>query len=338
VNAVVDTGSDSVVIDKKHESKSMVHEDPPKKEIIGYGSGDATMEIVKDTVQVGTSVQVGQKIKLMEGNTFGFSIEGILPLGPSGQSDWSLDSFSMCFQPNGEGSLMIGDGSGASIPATGQWEIPIKSITANGQSTGLTGQGVPDSGTTLMISPSTRELANLYVEICKAWDGCKNKNGEKGATVDDFYDSVEGDCGATVPELTFDFGQGSAVVPGKGYVILDSGKCVPAFDVDSSFSFWILGLPLFSSNKVHFSGNHVGFTAGGCSGCGGGLDQRRSEKEVWEISGPPRWPTRSQRSAMKPEFVLDGDLTNPNEALVSTDPNVVQLLTHLSERSWASSK
>jgi hypothetical protein len=285
------------------------------------------MELVEDKVQVGGSVVEHQAIELMEGSNFGFSIEGILPLGPQDKSAWKIGSFSMCFQQGSSGALNVGAGGGG-ISSTGQWELPLSDISVNGASSGITGSAVPDSGTTLLISPSSGELTKLFLAICSAWSNCKTANGDKGETIDDFYASVETDCGKTAPTITFAFNGGSAEVLGSSYVVSEKGKCVPAFDIDSSFSFWILGLPIFTGNTVSFSGNQVGFTKG-CGGCGGNLNQRRSEG-LWHLSGPPRWPTRSQRNTQHEELVV-GDEESAN-------PNVVALVKHLAECGWADSK
>lgn len=332
VNAVVDTGSNNLVVDKSHESPSMQHEDPPKKIIVGYGSGDATMELVTDKVKVGARTVENQDIKLMEGSTFGFEIEGILPLGPDDQSGWKVDNgFSLCFHQNGAGSLMLGNGvsRGGFVQASGQWELPFTSLSVDDDSTGIAGTAVPDSGTTLIISPTTQDLAKLYVKICEGWENCKKSNGEKGDSVDDFYESVASDCGRTLPTISFSFGSTSASIPGSSYIVSSEAVCTPAFDVDSSFNFWILGLPLFSSNQVHFHGRHVSFTAG-CASCAGGLNQRRPEG-VWQLDGPPRWPTGSSRQKRKAHELVVG-----KEEVA--DPNVAQLIKHLSRRVWADRK
>jgi len=327
VDAVVDTGSNTIVIDQTHESQSMKHSTPPQTRIASYGSGDATMEIVEDTVKFGRTVLENQEIELMEGNNFGFSIEGILPLGPSDKNKWKTpESFSLCFKQGSSGALRLGDGGG-SISASDQWEIPLSDISVDGSSTGISGSVVPDSGTTLLIAPSATELSKLFLNICSEWSNCKNANGGKGEDTDDFFASVKEDCGKTMPPISFIFAGGSASIPASSYVVSSKGECTPAFDIDSYFSFWILGMPLFSSNTVQFSGKQVGFTPG-CGGCGGDLNQVRSEG-LWQLSGPPRWPTRSQRNT-KTEFVVgDEDMTNPN---------VVALVKHLTERGWAVGK
>lgn len=270
----------------------------------------------------------------MESNNFGFDIEGILPLGPGDKNAFHFDSFSLCFHPGGAGSLRFGDGGG-SIESTGQWQISISDISVEGTSTNIKGYAIPDSGTTLLISPSTSDLSALFLNICSVWAGCKKSNGKKGDNVDDFIKSVGHDCGRTTPPLSFNFGDATAVVQGSSYVVSSSGKCKPAFDVDSSFGVWILGLPVFRSNQVHFDHTgKVGFTPG-CGECGGNLNQQSSEV-IWTLDGPPRWPTTSRHngasaSAFAPQLVPL--LTDLSEEMV-VDHNVVALTKYLHERVW----
>jgi len=326
VNAVVDTGSDDLVITSKFATPST--DKSGKKDFLGYGSGDALVELATDRVQVGATVVEKQTIQLMEGNDFGFSIEGILPLGPTGEkSAWKFGDFSMCFHSGGAGSLQLGKNS-ASIPTSGQWEAKFSGISADGASTGIKGVAVPDSGTTLLMSPSATDLANLFEKICSKWSDC---NGEQGNAVDAFYAAVEKDCGESVPSLTFDFAGGkSAKLLGTSYVVRSkTGKCMPAFEVDSSFSFWILGLPLFQSNQVLFSpaSRKIGFTTG-CGSCGSKLELQGSES-AWMLDGPPRWPTRSSGNAQRHKHVIGDD--------EATNPNVVALVKHL-DRVWTDGK
>merc|ERR1719235_2618671 len=124
---------------------------------------------------------------------------------------------------------MIGGGHG-SVPASGQWEIDFSSLSVAGSNTGITGTAVPDSGTTLIISPSAETLAQLYLKICDAWEDCRKDDGAKGDNIDDFYASVARDCGSTLPPLSFNFGSVSASIPGSSYVVSSNALCTPAFD------------------------------------------------------------------------------------------------------------
>ncbi|KAM0793276.1 hypothetical protein ACM66B_000737 [Microbotryomycetes sp. NB124-2] len=330
-NLIMDTGSSDLIVAQEGcrgcksttpgltESQSSTLEISSNDFQITYGSGQASGQLVRDTVSIGNYTidpQIFAACDVMQ-NIVDGSISGILGLGwqsiaqsgatplvqalaqngslPSPEIGFAFKTYAYDELTNDEmpgGTMTIGgvDSSAYTgdinwidlVQPEGYWQIPLEGITVEGNSTGITADAVViDTATTLIGGPAAAVQA-IYANIPEAEP--YTLQGESG------YYSMP--CSSQV-DVSLQFGGKSYSIPSDSFnagAIDTAGQnCLGAVFVlpDSSSMPWVIGEAFLTGlySSFRFDPPSVGFATLGSGGNSGSSNSQDSSSSSGTGSG-----------------------------------------------------